>query len=59
MRAGYPDDRAPIPGNVPQETMSELASESMSQCLRPARERASGPSALRPAKATERSEGER
>jgi hypothetical protein len=39
--------------------VSELASESVSQRLRPARELASAPLALRPAKPTERSEGER
>jgi hypothetical protein len=39
--------------------MSELASESMSQRLRPARELASVPSAQRPAKPAERSEVER
>ena len=39
--------------------VSELASESVSQRLRPARELASAPSAQRPAKPTERSEGAR
>jgi len=39
--------------------MSELASESMSQRLRPAHELVSAPSMQRPAKPAERSEGER
>ncbi len=39
--------------------MSELASESVSQRVRPARELASAPSTRCPAKSTERSEGER
>ena len=39
--------------------MSELASESVSQRPRPAREPASVQSTQRPAKPTERSEGER
>jgi hypothetical protein len=54
--------RFAIPGRavaIGRTQMSERASESMSQHDRRARERASAPSAQRPAKPTERSEGER
>jgi hypothetical protein len=47
------------PARLGARPMSELASESMSQRLRPARELASAPSAQCPAKPTERSEGVR